>query len=150
MCYISCILNLFQKYNLTPIQISDSATNVASAFFVLNRLAPFIQSVVAPDMSLTHSNVVASHSIVSRLSQPFSITEISCASIPSVLSYSGVNQLFVKDTLTNIMNDINGAGILAQNISLISSISVFKDLRTVIALAFFQQHKVIFNKFSFV
>ena len=140
-------LYLFQNYNLTPIQISDTATNVASALFVLNRLAPFIQSVIVPNLSLSHRNVVACPSIISRLS-PFSITDITCANIPSVLSY--VNQLVVKDTLTNIMNDINGAGILAQNISLITSISVFKDLRTVITSTFFQQHKAIFNKFSFV
>jgi hypothetical protein len=142
-------LSLFQKFNLTNLQISDNATNVAQALMVLNQRASYIQSVAATNLSLTHGNVVAYPSLVSRLIQPFSITEISCASIPSVLSYS-INQLFVKDTLTNIMNDINGTGILTQNILLISSISVFKDLRTVIAFAFFQQHKTIFNKFSFV
>jgi hypothetical protein len=144
-------LNILQtNKSLKPVIISDTSNQITANLSTLNKRANFIQSVNTTGLSLTYAEAQSYPALTALLQTPFTITKLSCAQIPSALGTYPIGQISVSDTLTNIINDMNGAGLLTRYNSSISVIKVFKDATAYLPYSSFVSHKTVFDKFSFV
>ena len=148
--FVSRITALETYDSLTPVLITGTPSQIASSFDFMNARTALIHSIEVTGLSLTYPNFTKYNALVSKMTNPFSIEDVTCAGIPGAMATGNVVSFTVSDTLSNVMRDIQTTGSLSSNISSITTINITTDAEIIVPFATFQQHATIFNKFSFV